>query len=40
MEQGAHREKISIAQALLKQGVDTVIILQSTELTPEELAAL
>ena len=40
MEQGAHQEKISIAKALLKQGVDTAIILQSTGLTPEELAAL
>ena len=39
-KQGAAQRNIEIAQALLKQGVDTAIILQSTGLTPEELATL
>ena len=40
IEQGAVREKMVIAKALLEQGVDTAIILQSTGLTQEELKAL
>ena len=40
IQQGAAQRNIEIAKALLKQGVDTAIILQSTGLTQEELEAL
>ena len=40
IQQGAAQRNIEIAKALLKKGVDTAIILQSTGLTQEELAAL
>ena len=40
IEQGALREKTAIAKALLNQGVDTAVILQSTDLTEEQLKEL